>query len=198
MAIRERAGRTAVGAATLGLLIAACSGDVEPLETSAAGTHAVEESPTPTPSTAATSDATDPPERPAEMSTPSAEGAAAAASYFVSLYPYVFATGDLAEWNAMSADDCKYCLNTRASVEDQLARGVRGDGSEISVLSATGSELTAGQTYAADVEIRQSPSFEVSADGVRHPDGDGGRFKLHLALLWRDGWFVRAVDANRM
>jgi len=132
------------------------------------------------------------------MTAPSAEGAAAAARYFVALYPYIFATGDLTEWDTLSADDCKYCINTRASVEDQIARGVRGEGSDITVASAMGTELSAGETYAADLEITQGPSFEVSADGTRTPDGEGGTFRLHLALIWHDGWQVRAVDASRV
>lgn len=132
------------------------------------------------------------------MATPSTEGAAAAARYFISLYPYMFATGDFTAWDAMSADDCRYCSTARAGVEDQMARGVSGEGSEISVSSATGIELAPGDTYAADLEVTQGPSFEVTPDGVRHPDGDGGAFKLHIALWWRDGWLVRAVDATRM
>ena len=132
------------------------------------------------------------------MGAPGAEGAAAAASYFISLYPYVFATGDLSEWDALSEADCKYCQNVRASVEDQLARGVRGEGSEITVITADGTEIAHGDAYAADLEITQAPSFEVTSDGTRVPDGDGGRFRLHLALWWRDGWLVRAVDATRV
>ena len=131
------------------------------------------------------------------MGTPSAQGAAAAATYFVSLYPYIFATGDLSEWDALSDVDCQYCQNVRASVEDQVARGVRGEGSDITVVSADGTELAPGDTYAADLEITQAPSFEVKSDGTRVPDGDGGRYQLHLALWWREGWLIRAVDATR-
>ena len=35
----------------------------------------------------------------------------AVAEYFVLLYPYVYATGDLAEWNALSDPDCKFCAS---------------------------------------------------------------------------------------
>ena len=132
------------------------------------------------------------------MATPGADGAAAAASHFVSLFPYIFATGDLTEWDAMSAGDCDFCANTRASVEEQMARGVRGEGSEITIHSARGTEISPGDAYSADIEFSQAPSFEVSADGTRAPDGEGGRFRIHVAMWWRDGWLVRAIDSTRV
>ncbi|UKJ65025.1 hypothetical protein H1Q78_06635 [Cellulosimicrobium cellulans] len=49
------------------------------------------------------------PERPAAMDRDDAEGAAAAAEYFLELYPYVMATGDTVEWEAMSHAECGYC-----------------------------------------------------------------------------------------
>src|SRR5690554_3704314 len=36
-------------------------------------------------------------------------GAEAAAQYFLQLYPYVYATGDLSEWEAMSDPECVFC-----------------------------------------------------------------------------------------
>ncbi len=131
------------------------------------------------------------------MSDPSAAGAAAAASYFFALYPYVFASGDLAEWSALSSDTCEYCQNVRKSVEDQTARGVVGSGAEVTVESAEGIEVTPGETYAADLVVTQAPSFEMTRDGERVPDGDGGRFQIHVALGWESGWVVRAIDAAR-
>ena len=41
-----------------------------------------------------------------------AEGAAAAAEYFIELYPYVMATGDTEEFEAMSHRACDYCAGT--------------------------------------------------------------------------------------
>ncbi|MBE6482678.1 MAG: hypothetical protein E7Z94_09985 [Actinomyces ruminicola] len=37
------------------------------------------------------------------------DGAAEAATYFIELYPYVYATGDLDTWQNMSEDDCEFC-----------------------------------------------------------------------------------------
>lgn len=131
------------------------------------------------------------------METPSPEGAAAAASYFMALYPYIYATGDLEEWSALSEPDCQFCANTRASVEEQFARGAVGGGSAITVESANGTEISPGAFYSADLVITQDASYEVSKDGTRTPVGEGGRFRLHFALAWESGWLVRAVDATR-
>ena len=41
------------------------------------------------------------PERPENMDEDSPEGAVATGSYFVQLYPYVYATGDLEQWSGL-------------------------------------------------------------------------------------------------
>ena len=41
------------------------------------------------------------PEKPENMDENSSEGAIATATYFVQLYPYVYATGDLEQWKSM-------------------------------------------------------------------------------------------------
>lgn len=59
----------------------------------------------------------EPPVRPAEMARDDVDGAVAAAEYFLMLYPYVYATGDLGEWEAMSHPDCKFCGSVLENVE---------------------------------------------------------------------------------
>ena len=49
------------------------------------------------------------PERPAGMDELSPEGLRLAGEYFMSLYPYVYATGDLSDWQAMSDPECGFC-----------------------------------------------------------------------------------------
>ncbi|WP_269471413.1 DUF6318 family protein [Actinomyces howellii] len=53
--------------------------------------------------------ATPEPSRPVGMDEQSPAGAAATASYFLNLFPYAFATGDLTTWKEMSEDDCIFC-----------------------------------------------------------------------------------------
>ena len=58
------------------------------------------------------------PERPAGMDELSPEGLRLAGEYFISLYPYVYATGDLSDWQAMSTPDCGFCNNVITNVTD--------------------------------------------------------------------------------
>ncbi|QPL06347.1 MULTISPECIES: DUF6318 family protein [Actinomyces] len=68
--------------------------------------------------------ATPAPERPATIDQFTPEGAIAAAEYFMALYPYVHATGDLSAWQAMSTQDCQYCSN----ISDRVTRLHQGGG----------------------------------------------------------------------
>ena len=49
------------------------------------------------------------PERPAGMDELSPEGLRLAGEYVLALYPYVYATGDLSDWQAMSDPECGFC-----------------------------------------------------------------------------------------
>ncbi len=174
--MRMQGGRTTRAAVVTGgmvvLVAGGCTGgSPEPGGPATSATTDTTFSPTATPSSSPTLDAMMPPERPAEMSDQSATGgASAAASYFFALYPpYVFASGDLTEWSALSSETCEYCQNVRRSVEDQTARGVVGEGAEITIESAEGIEVHPGETYAADLVVVQAPSFEVTKDGGTSP-----------------------------
>lgn len=63
------------------------------------------------------------------MDTDDAEGAAAAAEYYVELYAYVMTSGDTAEWEAMShavCDSCSVLISDAKGMEernDQLTGG---------------------------------------------------------------------------
>src|SRR5699024_10520245 len=54
-----------------------------------------------------------PPPRPADMARDDEAGAVAAAMYFLSLFAYGAATGDVAEWDTMSASGCLGCAGFR-------------------------------------------------------------------------------------
>ena len=56
------------------------------------------------------------PQKPENMDENSSEGAIATATYFVQLYPYVYATGDLEQWKSMSRQDCLFCNSVITNV----------------------------------------------------------------------------------
>lgn len=123
------------------------------------------------------------------MGTPGADGAAAAARYFMELYPYVLATGDLAEWDAISADTCDFCINTRAEVERLEAAGLRSVGG-VRILSAAGKDLGANGWHSASLEVEILPSQDIDSSGVVIETHDGGTYTLDVAMTWSDGWAI--------
>lgn len=91
-----------------GLALSACTGANPDPEVSAGPTG----DPTPTASASPSPSVPTKPKRPEAMEREDAEGAAAAAEYFIELYPYVMATGDTEEFEAMSHRACDYCRGT--------------------------------------------------------------------------------------
>ena len=63
------------------------------------------------------------PERPAGMDEFTVEGAAAAGEYFLLLFPYVYATGELSDWQAMSDPECVFCNNVINDVTEVHSSG---------------------------------------------------------------------------
>ena len=53
----------------------------------------------------------------------SPEGLRLAGEYFLSLHPYVYATGDLKPWQAMSDLECRFCSNVVDNVTDLHSSG---------------------------------------------------------------------------
>ncbi|VEG27940.1 Uncharacterised protein [Actinomyces howellii] len=67
--------------------------------------------------------ATPEPSRVDGMDEHSPYGASQAAGYFLQLYPYVFATGDLNAWEGMSEDGCDFCSSVSEGVREMHDSG---------------------------------------------------------------------------
>ncbi|MBX9245512.1 hypothetical protein ICW40_11935 [Actinotalea ferrariae] len=141
--------------------LAACTPEAtEPTPTvSPAGTTTPSASPTPTTPPEGIA-----PERPAELAEVSVAGAEAAARYFLQLYPYVYATGDLTEWRALSHPECTFCASVVSNVEAQVAAGNVNRGSLIDVLEIAAAEITPGR-FGVNAVITEAPSRELDPDG---------------------------------
>ena len=126
------------------------------------------------------------------MASPSAEGAAAAASHFLQLYPYAFATGDVTEWNEMSAESCTFCSEVRDEVSALHAAGRRSLGG-VTVLEARGTDLGANNWYAARVKVRIEPSVDLDSNDAVVSEDEGGEHDLDFAMTWADGWAIDSV-----
>ncbi len=174
-----------------GLLVTGCTDDPAPVETTPASTPSLSPSPTPT----TTPDAPTPPQRPEAMSVADADGAAAAAAFFLSeLYPYTYGSRDLTEWNALSGQDCVLCNSVRSDVETLLANDETSQPGDVSVEWATGGEVTQGQWYRAELRLHQGESRRYSGDGTHVSTTPGATVDALVVLTWDGSWTIDAVD----
>lgn len=126
----------------------------------------------------------------------SVDGAIAAATYFLELYPYVYNTGDLAEWTAMSHPECQFCASVVENVTELAAEGGRHEGSETTISESTGTEIDPGRFFGVDVVATQSPSVTFDSQGnVTAETPDPVRYSLALNVIHEgSGWLIQAVQ----
>lgn len=117
---------------TAGCLVAGCTGGGDPAPSPPVETSA-EPSVTEVPEPGPTTTGPPKPERPAAMERDDAEGAAAAAEYFLSLYGYVLATGDTTEWDFLSHAECGFCADTSDQASWLRENGGKHSGGEMSL-----------------------------------------------------------------
>ncbi|QPL05096.1 DUF6318 family protein [Actinomyces respiraculi] len=139
--------------------------------------------------------ATPAPERPATIDQFTPEGAIAAAEYYLSLLRYVYATGDLSAWQAMSDPHCIFCTSvTDYAIELHDAGGWTDPWEQ---------EVTPTTYGAADTDLNiwLITLHATHPETVEH-DGSGGTSTLAaeditfvLQLRW-DGktWIVEAGE----
>ncbi|MCL3859488.1 DUF6318 family protein [Actinotalea sp. K2] len=181
----------ATGAAVaVAVLLAGCAQEPRPQPTFATL------DPLPTPSPTPTVEPVTKPERPAEMDRTDEVGAAAAAEYFMSLYPYVLQTGDLTEWDAMTAATCGFCTSTRdrAARIQQSGGSYTGGAFELSEpIVHPLDDLVGG--YPVDLVVRQFPSSETDGSGNLVATSEDSTSLAQVDMLHYDGtgWHVLAV-----
>jgi hypothetical protein len=124
-----------------------------------------------------------------------AEGAAAAAEYFIELYPYVMATGDTKEFEAMSHRACGFCddaLKQASRIAESNYMYV-GGGSALSVVETYVRDDVTG-IFPLDVEISQNPSQITDRDGKEVYSADAKVSESRVEMGVRKGqWVVVTV-----
>jgi hypothetical protein len=177
----------------VGLALSGCTGSTPDPDVSAVPTGdptpAVSASASPTPSVPAK------PERPDAMKRDDAEGAAAAAEYFVSLYAYMKATGDTEEWDAMSHRACGFCKTATDHANKIAADGEGYTGGELSMEVTQvylRDELTG--IYPLDVRLVQAP-FEIRDRAGKVLESSDGEVLTRRVEMGRKGgeWVVVTV-----
>lgn len=196
-------GRTRRGAGSIGLcwvLAVAAAGCTEaaadPPSESPSATAGTSSSPTPTPTPTPVAPETVKPERPAAMDTVDVDGAAAVARYFLELYPYVYATGDLAEWKAMSHPECVFCASVVTNVEAERAAGGWSEGGAATIASADAIEIRDG-FFSVTLVADQAASTGYAADGAVVDEALPSRNRLTFIVLNEtNSWIVREVQVD--
>ena len=190
----RRARALLVAPVTAVLLLAGCT-DGEPTAAESTTAPPVETpTPTPTPTETPAVDVTVKPERPAALDgPPSVEGAVAVAEYFLLLFPYVNATGDLRDWSDLSNAECVYCTNVAARVTEKFNLGLHDIGGESSITEAIGNEVDPGRWYMAKIRLLQAESATVDATGSVVESYPGAvAYRVDLAVVWDGGiWSIR-------
>ena len=176
------------------IVLAGCSGEPSTPPTTPPATSTAP-SPTPTPTPTPTPDAAVPPQRP-DMSTVDAATAEAVAVYFLQLYPYVYATGDLSEWRELSHPECVFCASVITNVEQMLADGHTADGGMVSVRDVTSVQVSA-RHFTVELVLTQSDGLEYDASGTVVDRSVGRDYLMTVSVLAEDGaWLIRGVDVE--
>lgn len=186
-------GLPVVGAALAGLM-AGCSSPKPVVEPPP---PVVSEEPSPSPSPTPTVPGPVKPERPADMERTDEVGAAAAAVYFLELYPYVKGTGEVEEWTALSfPTDCEFCTNlARSAAENRAAKQTYVGGAVDAQVQKVYSLDTLYGAYPLDVSVEQSDLSIVGADGAVISAEPATSLTLRVVVL-HDGADWRLVDVG--
>jgi hypothetical protein len=161
--------RRLIAAAVLALtgLVAACSGGEDPAEPAAPEPAPATSAPSASPSPSPSAEGDDKPERPAAMEQHDAEGAAAAAEYFIALYPYIMKTGDTAEFKAMSHEACGYCTATLENEQWLRDNQAEFSGGELrTALEESYQRDAATGLYPFDVRVTQEAIRITNSEGA--------------------------------
>ena len=137
------------------------------------------------------------PQRPAQADQHDLTGAIAAAQYFITLYPYVYATGDLTAFRTMSDATCKFCDSVITNATSMHTAGGWEDPWEhhTTFTSITADVSTPNNRYVVEFHV-------VSDQHVSHRIGEPPHTNeliqgpVLVQVLWKDGsgWIIEGVN----
>jgi len=189
---RARRRSLALGAVVAaGLVVTGCTGgEPEPSPT-------VEESggstPTKTPEPEPTGTEPAKPERPAAMDNDDAEGAAAAAEYFASLYGYTLSTLDSDEWERLSHEACGFCSETLEQVNWLREAGGKHTGGELTLdIAEPGKYVRDEQTGIRPLDgvVTQAALTVTDGSGTEIASEPAGTQDVRVEVGRHDGQWV--------
>ncbi len=125
-------------------------------------------------------------------------GAAAAAGYFMELFAYVMQTGDLEEWDRISAQDCGFCQNTRERIVDVYGDGGRFSGGELraGTVEHLGYDAVLG-VHAAGLNYEFGSGAELAVDGSTVAEmGDEEGYAIVDVVFASGGWVLLGASLS--
>ena len=140
--------------------------------------------------------ATPEPQRPAQADQHDLTGAIAAAQYFITLYPYVYATGDLTAFRAMSDATCKFCDSVITNTTSMHTAGGWEDPWEHhTTFTSITADISTPNRYVVELHL-------VSDQHVSHRMGEPPKTyetsqgPILIQVLWKDGtgWTIEGVN----
>lgn len=180
----------------VGWVVAGCTGGDDP-GPSPSSEEPVSPSPSETPEPEPTQTGPAKPERPAAMDRDDAEGAAAAAEYFLELYPYVMTTGDTAEWEAMSLPECEACVGFIDQARMIAERGDTFTGGETDATVEDPGRYVRDEATGImplDVAYTQAEMLIVDSAGAELFSSPGATEDRRMELGLREGsWVVLTI-----
>lgn len=125
-----------------------------------------------------------------------AKGAAAAAEYFIELYPYVMATGDTEEFEAMSHRACGFCdeLASQASAIQDAKETFIGGKTTVEITNEYQRDEVTG-IYPFDSKITQEAQTITGADGRVVLDAKREVLDRRIEIGRRNGEWVMVTVA---
>ncbi len=126
-------------------------------------------------------------------------GAQQAAIYFMRLYPYAFATGDLTQWEAMSESTCGFCSNVTDAVTELHEDGGWADPWSLEPSGTEYWDPTPGYDHSrVDVTYSAGPATSHLGDGSHQTTSDAEEGAvITLAMRYVNGrWMVGAGEAR--
>jgi len=187
--VRRRVMSTLVVAGALA--ISGCTGGGPGPEPSASTTVEPSVTASPTPSDPGVAK----PERPADMDRTDEAGAAAAAEYFLELYPYIMRTGDFTEWDALSWVNCEYCADSRATAVELRDGDFLLTDADVEARVVAVHQLDQNfNAYPVDLITHQFPGLILDASSVQVGVVDEEQIETRVDVRHNGGdWKVIAV-----
>lgn len=133
------------------------------------------------------------PKRPAAMDRDDEEGAIAAAEHFLRLSLYGAATGDWAEYDAMSMDTCTFCENYKKANQEALDSGREMELPEVAVTETRADLWEQDETcLLVDLLVNRDKYRETGGEGTE-TETPAKQSVMTGVLCGGDGWQVREM-----